>query len=478
MITMNKNVIAILVALIGLSLLNSCVPALIQKKENKSLPTSYSNNLDTINSSKTKWSSFLNDPYLKAMIDTSLQNNQELNIMMQEIAIAKNDIRDKKGQYLPFVNFGVGAGFEKSARYTRYGSIDANSEIAEGRSFPEPLPDFLLLASASWEIDIWKRLRNAKQSAIYNYLATTEGKNFMVTNLIVEIASAYYELMAFDNLLETLNKNIEIQKNALETVKMEKNAARVTDLAVRRFEAEIAKNISHQFMILQQITETENKINFLVGRFPQPIVRNSQNFNDLVPDSVYSGIPSQLLESRTDVMQSELALAAAKLDVRVAKANFYPKFMITSGLGYEAFNAQYLINTPKSLLYNIAGSLAAPLINRNALKATYYSANSKQIQAVYNYERTILKAYTEVVNQQAKIKNLAGSYNAKAQQVEALTKSINISVNLFKSARADYVEVLLTQRDALEAKMELIETKENQMNAMIKMYQVLGGGWK
>src|SRR5690606_6212097 len=120
--------------------------------------------------------------------------------------------------------------------------------------------------------------------------------------------------------------------------------------------------------------------------------------------------------------------------------------------GYQAFNPAYLVETPRSLFYSLAGDLVAPLVNRNAIKATYYSANAMQIQAVYNYERTILNAYVEVANQLAKIHNLENSYQLKEKQVQALTESITISNDLFKSARADYMEVLLTQRDALESK--------------------------
>jgi multidrug efflux system outer membrane protein len=129
------------------------------------------------------------------------------------------------------------------------------------------------------------------------------------------------------------------------------------------------------------------------------------------------------------------------------------------------------------LLYSIAGDLMAPLVNRNAIKAAYYSANAKQIQAIYNYQRTVLNAYIEVVNQLSKISNLEKSYDLKEKEVQALTQSITISNNLFKSARADYMEVLLTQRDALESRFELIETKKQQMNAMVNVYQALGGGW-
>ena len=258
---------------------------------------------------------------------------------------------------------------------------------------------------------------------------------------------------------------------------MQKAAAKVTELAVRRFEAQVFYTKSLQYNIQQKIIETENRINFLVGRYPRPIERNLQTFNKVVPDAFHAGIPSQLLENRLDIKQAELAIEAAKLDVKVAKANFYPSLHLSAGLGYQAFNPKFLVNTPESMMFNMTGGLVAPLINRNALKAAYFNANAKQIQAVYNSERTILNAYIEVTNQLSKVNNLEKSYDLKAKQVEALTESIKISNSLFLSARADYMEVLLTQRDALESKMELIETKKNQAIAMIAFYRALGGGW-
>jgi len=450
------------------------------RKENRSVPASYNGSQDSANAAKIRWQDYFTDQHLAVLIDTALKNNQELNIILQEIAISRNEIRARKGEYLPFLGIGAGAGVEKTPRYTRNGALDDNpaAPIAPGKNIPEVLPDFLLSANVSWEVDIWKKLRNAKKAAVLRYLATVEGKNFMVTNLIAEIASSYYELMALDNELNIVRQNIRIQSNALEIVKLQKTAARVTELAVRKFEAEVLKTTSLQYDILQQITETENRINFLVGRYPQHIERNSQTFTDLVPDTIYAGIPSQLLANRPDIMQAEQDLAAAKLDVKVAKARFYPSLGISASLGYQAFDPAYLIKTPESLLYSLAGDLAAPLINRNAIKAAYYSANAQQVQAVYNYERTILNAYVEVANQLAKISNLRSSYDLKSKQVQALSRSIDISNDLFKSARADYMEVLLTQRDALEAKFELIETKKQQMNTMVNIYQALGGGWR
>ena len=450
---------------------------LVQRPENKKVPANYNNLNDTINTAKTKWKDFFTDKDLVVLIDNALNNNQELNIILQEINIAKNEVRGRKGSYLPYAGIGAGAAVEKVGRYTSQGASDEANEIMAGKKFPNPLPNYMVGVNVSWEVDIWKKLRNSKNAAVSRYLSSVAGKNFMVTHLIAEIANSYYELMSLDNQFEILKKNIELYENSLEIVKLEKQSAKVTELAVRRFEAEVLKNQSRLFYISQQITETENRINFLVGRFPQPVLRNSQSFIDLVADTIHIGIPSQLLDNRPDIKQAEKELAATKLDVRAAKASFYPTLMITAGLGYRAFNPQFLIQTPQSLLYSIAGGLVAPLINRSAIKANYYSANSKQIQAVYNYERTILKAHIEVVNQLSNMSNLKKSYDLKVKQVEALTQSIDISTVLFKSARADYMEVLLTQRDALESKFELVETKKQQMNARVNIYKALGGGW-
>ncbi len=456
----------------------ACTPTIVPKKENTNTPVRYTNSQDTTNTAKVQWKDYFTDPNLIAIIDTALKNNQEFNIILQEINVVKNEVRARKGEYLPFVGIGAGAGVEKAAKYTRDGATEENIEIQPGKKFPTPLPNLMFGAYASWQIDIWKKLRNAKKSAVFRYLATAEGKNFMITNLIAEIAISYYELMALDNQLDILRQNIELYQNSLEIVKLEKVAAKVTELAVRRFEAEVLKNQSRQYYILQAIVETENRINFLVGRFPQPVLRNSQGFPDLATDNIQAGVPSQLLQNRPDIRQAELNLAAAKLDIKIAKVNFYPSLNISGGIGYQAFNAKILVTSPQSLMYTLAGELMAPLINRNAIKAYYYSANSKQIQAAYNYEQTILSAYIEVANQLANISNLARSYDLKTQQVQALTESINISTRLFKSARADYMEVLLTQRDALESKFDLIETKMQQMHARVNIYKALGGGWR
>ncbi|MCR5861474.1 TolC family protein [Flavobacterium sp. J372] len=456
----------------------SCKTGDVARAENKAVPAEFAGAVaDSANSASVKWKQFFTDPNLTALIDTALQNNQELNITMQEINISQNEIRARKGEYLPSAGLRGGAGVDKVSRYTNIGALEHNIAIVDGKENPEPLQDYTIGAYATWEVDIWKKLRNSKKAAVNRYLASVEGKNFMVTNLISEIANSYYELLALDNQLAIINQNIGIQTNALEIVKLQKEAARVTELAVRRFQAQVLNTQSLQYEIKQRIVETENRINFLVGRFPQHVDRSTETFDNLVPQVVQAGLPSQLLANRPDIRQAEFNLEAAKLDVKSARARFYPQLGITAGIGYRAFDPSYIVK-PQSLIYSLAGDLTAPLINRNSIKAAYNTANAKQLQAVFDYERTILNAYIEVANQISKVSNLQSSYELKAKEVEALNQSSAISNDLFKSARADYMEVLMTQRDALESKFDLIETRLQQMNSMVNIYRSLGGGWK
>jgi NodT family efflux transporter outer membrane factor (OMF) lipoprotein len=452
-------------------------PMLTPVRDVKQAPSTFINT-DSINIAATQWRNFFTDPTLVSLIDTALKNNQELYITLQEIEIARNEIRMKHGRLFPTVEGGVGAGMEKVGRYTSQGAGDASADITPGKLVPEMLGDLNLGATVNWEVDIWKKLHNAKKSAVKRYLATVEGKNFVVTNLIAEVANSYFELLALNSQVDIVRKNITIQQRALEIVRIQKQAAAANELAVKKFEAEVLGTQSLEFDIQQKIKAQENKINFLLGRYPTQILTDSVNILTLQPMKVSVGIPSQLLNNRPDIKQAEFELAAAKLDVKVAKAEFYPSFNISSKLGLQAFNPAYLIKFPESILFNIAGDIAGPLINKNAIKAEYYNANARQIQAMYNYERTILNAYFEVSTELSNLSNLEKSYQLKSMQVNTLNASVDISNDLFKSAKADYLEVLHTQRDALDAKLELIETKLNQFNSTVNIYKALGGGWK
>jgi multidrug efflux system outer membrane protein len=450
----------------------------IRNADIKPVPQSYNDSKDSTNTAQIKWKDFFADKNLVSLIDTALKNNFDLLITLQDIEIARNDVRLRRGMLFPMVSAGAGVAREKVGRYTSEGAGDAVTEITPGKLIPDPLNDFTLGLNASWEVDIWKKLRNSKKAAFTRYLGSIEGKNFVITNLISEVANTYYELLSYDNQLDIVRETIQLQKNALEIVRIQKQASVVTELAVKKFEAEVLNSQSLEFDILQNIKEAENKINFLLGRYPQTVVRDKSAFVTQMPQQIKVGIPSQLLANRPDVKQAELELFATKCDVKAAQAEFYPSFNISGAVGFQAFNPSYLFTSPESIIFSLVGDLAAPLINRSAIKAEFNKAKAYQIEAMYNYQKAILDGYVEVSNELSNINNLEQLYNLKNQEVDALTKSIDISNDLFKYGKADYLEVLMTQRDALDSKLELIEAKKQQFNAVTNIYKALGGGWR
>ena len=166
---------------------------------------------------------------------------------------------------------------------------------------------------------------------------------------------------------------------------------------------------------------------------------------------------------------------AAGLEVKVARAEFYPSLIINGGVGYEAFNPRYLFN-PEAFAANVAGGLVAPLVNRTAIATVFSSANARQLQAAYTYQRVVLNAFTEVFNRVSMEQNYRRSIEIKRQQIVALEAAVDFATKLFQSGRFEYVDVLFSQRDLLEARTVLIATKRQQLSAIVNAYQALGGG--
>lgn len=425
-----------------------------------------------------QWEAWFDDPYLTNLVESAVANNKEVAVLIQRINMASNEVYAREGEYLPGVSAGIAAETEKVGEYTRDGAVEEQLEIKEGKAFADPLANLRPGLNASWEVDIWHKLRDATKVASLEYLASVESKNFFITQLVSEVSRSYYELLALDNRLANIDATIALQRDVIRTINALKEYGRASSLPVARFNAEVKRNESERYLIEQEIAEKENTINLLLGRNFQHIERDSQTlFNtDIVHPPV--GVPSAMLANRPDVKKAELTLQAANLNINVAKANFYPSFELKAGVGLSAFDSRYLFNVPESLAYSLSGDIFAPLINRRAIEAVYKNASAEQIQAAYEYELTLLTAVAEVSNSLSKLDNLEKSANAKREQIASLEDSVDIANQLFSSAHGEYLEVLLAQREALEARSEFIETRQRQMTALVDLYQALGGGWQ
>ena len=475
---MNKNSIIIgSISFCSLLLISCATPKLSTANQAATMPTAYVNSVDTSNMAKIEWKPFFSDPKLIALIDTAIHNNLDVLMTVQEIEIAKSKVRLASGKLLPSVNAGFGAGVEKVGRYTSQGAGDASADITPGQGVPDNLTNIQLGFQAGWEADIWGKLKNAKKSAYTNYLGSIEGKKWVTTNLIAEVANSYYELVGLHAQLNIIKESIDLQNKQLEVVKTQKEASVVTELAVKQFEALVYNAQNQEFNLLQNITETENKLNLLLARYPQKI-EVSEGFTQSLPTALAIGIPSQLLKNRPDIQQAELGLTASKLDVKVAEAEFYPSLNMGASLGLNAFKTKYLFRSPESIMYSLITDVAGPLINKSAIQAEFANANALQIEAAYQYQKTILNGFVEVANQVANVQNLQSSYQIKSKEADALTESVQVSLELFKYAKANYLEVLTAQRESLSTKLELVEIKKQQYNAVTNLYKSLGGGWQ
>jgi outer membrane protein TolC len=233
-----------------------------------------------------------------------------------------------------------------------------------------------------------------------------------------------------------------------------------------------------EFETRQKISMQENQINYLLGRFPQPINRKKEVLFTHGHPSIKAGIPSELLLNRPDIRAAEFELQATKFDVKSAKANFYPTINLSASFGFQAYQPQFLFLSPASNAYNLLGSIMAPVVNRNAIKAHFRKAKANQLNAMYHYQQTIINGFVEVSNELQQIKNLAEINGLKLRQKELLQKSVETSQDLYRATRASYLEVLLTQQNFLQSQLELVDAGKRQQIAKVKLYKALGGGWR
>lgn len=439
------------------------------------VPESFEGVTSSENSAELGVEEFYDDPALLSLIEQALAANRDLRILNEQVQIASAEILSRSGAYLPFMTAGPVVGLDRPSNRTIDGAALRFDEFVPGRLFSNPHGNYQIGTELTWQIDIYRQLRNARDAAAQRYVAAIEDRNFFITGLVAEIAENYYRLMALDKRLENLDQIIAFLEQSLRVAQARKEAARDTELAVLRFEAEVRRNQGEKLIVTQEIIETENRINFLANRYPQRVERDSSRYYDLELTTLGVGVPSQLLLNRPDIRRAEHDLAAAGLDVSVARANFYPQLVLNAGVGLESFNMSYLF-MPQAVAGNFLASFIGPLVNRRAIRAEYLASDARKVQAVYAYQRTIIQAFTEVVNRLTEVQNYSASVAIKKQQLASLEAAVDVANQLFQFARTEYLDVLTAQRDLRDARASLIDTKQLQLTASVRAYQALGGG--
>ena len=425
---------------------------------------------------------FFSDSILVSLIENTIRNNPDVLIAAQRIEGSKAYLLQSKGAYLPFISGDVIAGTTKYGGYTMngVGNFDTNlSQNVKGgdKKIPNPTPDYLLGFTSSWELDVWGRLRNKRRAAYSRLLASEKGRHLVITSLVAHIAELYFTLLILDQELLIIRNNIKLQQKAVETILILKEGGKTNELAVRQSAAQLLSTQSLEYIILQEITATENTLNFLSGRFPQEIPRRKKTDLPIFPKKISSGIPSDMLLRRPDIQQAEWELRASAQELKSARAAFLPSLKITGLGGYNAFSLS-LLSRPASITAGILAGLSAPLLQGKRIKANYKGAIASNFEAYYNYQKTILNGFREVHTDLARIENYRKSVELKNKQVETLHQAVTSADALFRAGYASYLEVIITQKNVLEAEIGLINMEKEQYISLINLYRSLGGGWK
>jgi outer membrane protein, multidrug efflux system len=452
-------------------------PALL-KPPTSPQPTMDSLSMDAV----VSWRTYFTDTCLNNYINEALTNNLDLKSAQQRILMAAAHARMARQTMLPTLQAATAVGQQRFGEYTMdgVGNFDTNfsENVSTDRRIPEHLPDYYLGFQSSWEVDVWGKLKNRKRAATARLMASEKARHLAMTLVVSQVAARYYRLLALDDKLKIIRENIQLQQVAVELIINQKEAGRATELAVKQFTAQLLNTQSLERLILQEIIKEENELNLLLGRYPQPIVRTPSLFEQRLPDALSKTWSSQILIHRPDVQAAEWQLAAARADVQAARAAYLPSLTFQSGIGVQAFTTNVLFDVPTSLTYQMLGNLTAPLFNRYAIKGEYRRAGAAQFEAFYDYQQTVIRAYQEVLTQRQRIDNLGTAYQFKSKEVEALLEGVATANDLFVTGFASYLEVITAQKSVLAAELDAIDMREQQFNATIDLYRVLGGGWQ
>ncbi|MCS3554167.1 MULTISPECIES: efflux transporter outer membrane subunit [unclassified Sphingobacterium] len=418
---------------------------------------------DTTNIAKVKWSDMFTDTMLQQLITEGLQANIDIKIAVERITEAQVNVRLKKAAFLPSLEASISANKQQVPTFQSFG-------------YPRNNTQYDMRLNTDWEIDIWGKLGSAKRVALSQLLATDAAKRAVQTQLIANIASDYYELLALDQQLMIIKKTAENRaEDAAAIAELFENAM-LNGVAVVQSKANYYEAELDVPDIEQKIKETENRLSFLVGRHPGAILRQSlmkQQVNyDLNP-----GIPAQLLAHRPDVQMAEFNFRAAFEETNVARTYFYPALSITAAGGFSNLGWNQWFSSA-SLFGSIAGGIAQPIFNKGVNKARLSTAQARQQQALYQFEKSLLVASQEVSNALFEYDTAMKKMKSRKKQLEALTQAVAFNKELFLNHQnTNYTDVLTAEQNLLRAELKNIADQSQKLYAVVQLYRALGGGW-
>ena len=419
---------------------------------------------DSVPISKLSWKTLFTDTILQNHIEEALENNQDIRIALQQINAANAYFKQGKAGYYPSLDI--------NGSYTHQ-ELSPNSQFG---GFFSSLDQYELNAALSWEADIWGKIRSNKRAAQARYMQTQAAHKAVKTDLISRIASGYYQILALDEQKRITEKTLESRKKSLETSKALKEAGNLTSVAVSQTEAQVYNAEALLIDLKNDIKLLENTLSILKGESPQEFSRSEFSKQEINSEFT-TGVASDLLENRPDVIAAEYNLINAFELTNAAKSRFYPSITISATGGFQSLDASDFIST-NSLFLTLIGGLTQPIFNRRQIRTEYEVALSEQEQALLNFERTLLTASREVSDAMLNFQNANKRIEVKNKEYEAYKKALADSKELLNNGLANYLEVLNAQENTLTTKLQISQTKFDKFSAMVELYRSLGGGWQ
>lgn len=422
---------------------------------------------DTTSIATMNWRSFFKDETLITHIDSALANNLDMQRAQQNLSIAQSLVKQSKAALLPAVNAGI--------NYTRQ---ERSSKSALGQVLGSGgIDDWTLGPNLSWELDIWGRLSSQKRAAVAQYYQTENVQRLVQSQVVNAVAGFYYTLQSLDAQKIIVEKTISNRSEGIETTKALKESGNVTEVAVKQTEAQLLAAQAILVDIENQIQITENAMSVVLGKTPGSIARNS--FPEAINNDelLKTGIPIQMLNNRPDVLLAEYGLVEALELTNSAQASFFPTLSITGSGGLNSQNFSDLFSA-NAWFANIVGGLLQPIFNQRNLKTQKEIRLSEQEIAALDYKESVLIGYQEVANAISNISASKQKLSYKEQEKDALFLSLDYSEQLLEQGFVNYLEILRAKDLTLNAELEVINLKLNQLIGQTNLYRALGGGWK
>ncbi|WP_139423642.1 efflux transporter outer membrane subunit [Chryseobacterium mulctrae] len=422
---------------------------------------------DSTSIANVSWKEIFTDPILQGHITKALENNLDVRIAVQSITSAEAYLKQAKAAYEPTLSIGPNYTFQTQSINTQFGQI-----IGERRYVNQ----FDITATIGWEADLWGKMKSQQKAQLATYLGTLAAHKAVKSDLVASIASAYFQLLTYDDQKRIIEETIKVRENNLETTKALKDAGTLTEVAVQQSQALVYNAKSLLIDIDTQIQLLENTMSLLMGESSQTIARSSLKSQSL-PESLALGYPASLLSNRPDVMQAEFNLMNAFELTNVAKAQFYPTLKLTGSGGVQSVDIDHLFSV-NSLFANVVAGLAQPILNKRQIKTNYDVSLANKETAYLNFRKSILTAGKEV-SDAIRVFSVQDSFiDLKKKELDSYKKSVDYSQELVNYGMANYLEVLNASVNSLNAELNISNAEYSKMKAAVDLYQALGGGWK